>query len=106
MSESLLVANWGDIARRVIRAARELGIRTVAVHSSVDAELPFVAKADEAVELSGNPGQAYRDPRQVLDAARRTGAAAVHPGYGFCFEDAGSATAVCDAGLVWGRSQR
>ncbi|MGH3798629.1 MAG: acetyl-CoA carboxylase biotin carboxylase subunit [Pseudonocardiaceae bacterium] len=101
MFESLLVANRGEIARRVIRSARALGIRTVAVHSSVDAELPFVAEADEAVELSGPPAQAYRDSHQLLDAARRTGAVAVHPGYGFLSEDAGFARAVRDAGLTW-----
>jgi acetyl-CoA carboxylase, biotin carboxylase subunit len=99
--ESLLVANRGEVARRVIRTARVLGIRTVAVHSSVDAELPFVDEADEAVELSGPPAQAYRDAHQLLDAARRTRAVAVHPGYGFLSEDAGFARAVHDAGLVW-----
>ncbi len=101
MFESLLVANRGEIARRVIRTARTLGIRTVAVHSSVDAELPFVAEADEAVELSGPPAQAYRDTPQLLDVARKTCAAAVHPGYGFLSEDARFARAVCDAGLAW-----
>ena len=101
MFESLLVANRGEIARRVIRTARVLGIRTVAVHSSVDAELPFVAEADEAVELSGPPAQVYRDAHQLLDVARKTSAVAVHPGYGFLSEDAGFARAVRDAGLSW-----
>ncbi|MGH3753923.1 MAG: acetyl-CoA carboxylase biotin carboxylase subunit [Pseudonocardiaceae bacterium] len=101
MFESLLVANRGEIARRVIRTARALGIRTVAVHSSADAELPFVAEADEAVGLTGPPAYAYRDAHQLLDVARRTGAAAVHPGYGFLSEDAGFAKAVRDAGLAW-----
>ncbi len=101
MVESVLVANRGEIARRVIRSARSLGIRTVAVHSSVDAELPFVAEADERVELTGPPAQAYRDTHQLLDAARRARVVAVHPGYGFLSEDAGFAQAVCDAGLVW-----
>ncbi len=101
MFESLLIANRGEIARRVIRTARTSGIRTVAVYSSVDAELPFVAEADEAVALGGPPAQAYRDAPQLLDAARRTGAVAVHPGYGFLSEDAGFARAVRDAGLVW-----
>jgi len=99
--ESVLVANRGEIARRVIRSARALGMRTVAVHSSVDAELPFVAEADETVELTGPPAQAYRDTHQLLDAARRTRVVAVHPGYGFLSEDVGFARAVCDAGLAW-----
>ncbi|MGH3686191.1 MAG: acetyl-CoA carboxylase biotin carboxylase subunit [Pseudonocardiaceae bacterium] len=101
MFESVLVANRGEIARRVIRSARALGIRAVAVHSSVDAELPFVAEADEAVELTGPPAQAYRDTHQLLAAARRTRAVAVHPGYGFLSEDPGFARAVREAGLVW-----
>jgi acetyl-CoA carboxylase biotin carboxylase subunit len=99
--ESLLVANRGEIARRVIRSARALGIRTVAVHASVDAELPFVSEADEAVELTGPAVQAYRDVAQLLDAARKTSAAAVHPGYGFLSEDPEFARAVSDAGLGW-----
>ncbi len=101
MFESLLVANRGEIARRVIRSARALGIRTVAVHSSADAELPFVTEADEALELTGPPAQAYRDAPQLLALAGRTGAAAVHPGYGFLSEDPGFAQAVSDTGLVW-----
>jgi acetyl-CoA carboxylase, biotin carboxylase subunit len=99
--ESLLVANRGEIARRVIRSAQALGIRTVAVHSSVDAELPFVAEADDAVELTGPPAQAYRDAHQLLDAARKTSATAVHPGYGFLSENPAFAQAVLDAGLGW-----
>jgi acetyl-CoA carboxylase, biotin carboxylase subunit len=99
--ESVLVANRGEIARRVIRSARSLGLRTVAVHSSVDAELPFVAEADEAIELTGPPAQAYRDTQQLLEVARRARVAAVHPGYGFLSEDPGFARAVCDAGLAW-----
>jgi acetyl-CoA carboxylase biotin carboxylase subunit len=99
--ESLLVANRGEIARRVIRSARAMGVRTVAVHSSVDAELPFVAEADEAVELTGPPAQVYRDAHQLLDAARKTSATAVHPGYGFLSEDPGFARSVFDAGLIW-----
>ena len=101
MFESLLIANRGEIARRVIRSARALGIRTIAVHASVDAELPFVAEADEAVELTGPPAQAYRDVHQLLDAARKTSATAVHPGYGFLSEDPDFARAVGDADLVW-----
>lgn len=102
MFESVLVANRGEIARRVIRTARAMGLRTVAVHSDVDADLPFVREADEAVLLGpANPAQSYRDADAVLDAAKRTGAAAVHPGYGFLSESAEFARRVVEAGLVW-----
>src|SRR5690606_39734553 len=75
MIESLLIANRGEIARRVIRTARQLGVRTVAVHSAADAELPFVAEADQAVPLDGShPGQVYRDAEALLAAAKATGA--------------------------------
>jgi acetyl-CoA carboxylase, biotin carboxylase subunit len=102
MIESLLVANRGEIARRIIRTARSLGVRTVAVHAEVDADLPFVAEADETVVLTGaNPGQAYRDVEALLAAAKNTGAQAVHPGYGFLSENPDFARAVAGAGLVW-----
>ncbi|MGH3768454.1 MAG: acetyl-CoA carboxylase biotin carboxylase subunit [Pseudonocardiaceae bacterium] len=101
MFESLLIANRGEIARRIIRSARMLGIRTVAVHSSADAELPFVAESDDALELTGPPAAAYRDVSQLLALARKADATAVHPGYGFLSEDPGFAQAVSDAGLVW-----
>ena len=101
MIESLLVANRGEIARRVLRSARELGIRTVAVHSEVDAALPFVTEADVAVQLSGPPQAVYRDADQILAAAKETRAAAIHPGYGFLSENAEFARAVAAAGLVW-----
>ncbi|BCJ38831.1 hypothetical protein Athai_63340 [Actinocatenispora thailandica] len=99
MIESLLIANRGEIARRIIRTARRLGVRTIAVHSELDADLPFVADADESVDI-GAP-QAYRNVEAVLDAARKTNAAAIHPGYGFLSENAGFARAVEDAGLIW-----
>jgi acetyl-CoA carboxylase biotin carboxylase subunit len=101
MITSVLVANRGEIARRIIRTARRLGIRTVAVHSDADAGLPFVAEADEAVRLEGPPAQVYRDGAQILDVAARTGAEAIHPGYGFLSENADFARAVAGAGLVW-----
>jgi acetyl-CoA carboxylase biotin carboxylase subunit len=102
MFDSLLVANRGEIARRVIRTARQMGLRTVAVYSEADADLPFVTEADEKVLLGpANPAESYRNVEAVLQAARSTGAAAIHPGYGFLSENADFARAVVDAGLVW-----
>ncbi|WP_086825848.1 acetyl/propionyl/methylcrotonyl-CoA carboxylase subunit alpha [Allokutzneria sp. NRRL B-24872] len=102
MFESVLVANRGEIARRVLRTARRLGIRTIAVHSDVDANLPFVREADEAVLLGGAPiGESYRNAEKVLAAARSTGAKAVHPGYGFLSENTDFARAVQEAGIAW-----
>ncbi len=98
----LLVANRGEIARRVFVTCRRLGIETVAVHSDADAGLPFVREADVAVRLPGNsPADTYLRTDLLLDAARRTGADAVHPGYGFLSENAGFARAVIEAGLTW-----
>jgi acetyl-CoA carboxylase biotin carboxylase subunit len=100
--ESLLVANRGEIARRVIRTAKRLGIRTIAVHSDVDAGLPFVLEADEAVALGpANPAQSYRNAEAILAAAKQTGARAIHPGYGFLSENAAFARQVEEAGLIW-----
>ncbi|HET9691174.1 MAG TPA: biotin carboxylase N-terminal domain-containing protein [Acidimicrobiales bacterium] len=94
---TLLVANRGEIARRVFRTARAMGIRCVAVYAAADADAPFVSEADEAIRLPGG----YLDGRAVVDAARRAGADAVHPGYGFLSENAGFARAVEAAGLTW-----
>jgi acetyl-CoA carboxylase, biotin carboxylase subunit len=100
--ESVLVANRGEIARRVIRTARRMGIRVVAVYSEADAALPYVREADEAVPIGpAPPASSYLDVRAVLRAARTTGVAAIHPGYGFLSESAGFAAAVIDAGLTW-----
>jgi len=100
--ESLLVANRGEIARRVLRTAGRLGLRTIAVHSEADADLPFVHEANEAVLLGPPPpAESYLDVERVLEAARRCGVDAVHPGYGFLAESASFAQAVTDAGLVW-----
>lgn len=100
--ERVLVANRGEIARRVFATCRRLGIGTVAVHSDADAHLAFVAEADAAVRLPGDsPADTYLRVDLVLDAARRTGADAVHPGYGFLSENAGFARAVVEAGLTW-----
>ncbi|RKN29499.1 acetyl-CoA carboxylase biotin carboxylase subunit [Micromonospora musae] len=102
MIESLLVANRGEIARRIIRTAKRLGVRAIAVHSEVDADLPFVAEADEAVCVGpANPAQSYRNVEAILDAAKSTGAQAIHPGYGFLSENADFARTVESSGLVW-----
>ena len=99
---SLLVANRGEIARRIMRTARAMGITTVAVHSDADAQSQHVAEADLAVRLPGvSPAETYLRHDLLLDAARRTGADAVHPGYGFLSESGTFARAVLDAGLLW-----
>jgi acetyl-CoA carboxylase, biotin carboxylase subunit len=100
--ESVLVANRGEIARRVIRTARRLGVRAVAVYSEVDAALPFVAEADDAVLIGPPPpASSYLDAGAILAAARQTGAQAIHPGYGFLSENADFAASVLAAGLIW-----
>ncbi|NYI80365.1 acetyl/propionyl/methylcrotonyl-CoA carboxylase subunit alpha [Nocardioides panzhihuensis] len=96
MFESVLVANRGEIARRVFRTCRELGIRTVAIYTALDADAPHVRDADEAVEVSS-----YLDADAVVSAAAEAGAEAVHPGYGFLSERAEFARAVAKAGLTW-----
>ncbi|WP_435746192.1 acetyl/propionyl/methylcrotonyl-CoA carboxylase subunit alpha [Nocardioides sp. SYSU DS0663] len=102
MISRLLVANRAEIASRVFRTCRELGIETVAVHSDADADLPFVREADAAIRLPGtSPTETYLRADLVLEAARAVGADAVHPGYGFLSENADFARAVIDAGLVW-----
>jgi acetyl-CoA carboxylase biotin carboxylase subunit len=102
MLDSVLVANRGEIARRVIRTARRMGIRAVAVYSDADADLPYVREADEATRIGpAPPAQSYLDAAAILDAAGKTGAAAVHPGYGFLAENADFARQVVTAGLIW-----
>jgi acetyl-CoA carboxylase biotin carboxylase subunit len=100
--ESVLIANRGEIALRVGRTARRLGIRVIAVYSEADAELPFVTESDEAVLIGPAPAaKSYLDADAILAAAARTGAEAIHPGYGFLAENAAFATKVIDAGLTW-----
>ncbi|OWV69441.1 methylcrotonoyl-CoA carboxylase [Rhizobium sp. R634] len=102
MMESLLIANRGEIARRIIRTAKMLDIRTIAVYSDADAGLPFVREADEAIAI-GPPSarESYLSQERILDAARKAGAAAIHPGYGFLSENAEFAEAVEKAGMLW-----
>jgi acetyl-CoA carboxylase, biotin carboxylase subunit len=100
--ESVLVANRGEIARRVLATARRLGIRSVAVYSEADAGLPFVREADEAVLIGPPPpAQSYLDQAAIIAAAQRTGAQAIHPGYGFLSENAEFAQRAEAAGLIW-----
>nr|BFE66892.1 hypothetical protein GCM10020092_001930 [Actinoplanes digitatis] len=102
MIESLLIANRGEIARRIIRTAKRLGIRSIAVYSEADEGMPFVAEADEAVCVGpANPALSYRNTEAILTAAKSTGAQAIHPGYGFLSENADFARTVEANGLVW-----
>ena len=98
----LLVANRGEIARRINRTARAMGISTVAIYADGDANAPFVLEADSAIALQGkSTGETYLDVAKVLDAAKRSGADAIHPGYGFLSENQAFAQAVIDAGVKW-----
>ena len=102
MPASVLVANRGEIALRVIRTARRMGIRAIAVYSEADASLPFVAAADASVLIGpAPPARSYLDAAAVLAAAVQAGAHAIHPGYGFLAENAAFAASVIDAGLTW-----
>ena len=102
MFETLLIANRGEIARRVVRTARRMGVRTVAVFSEADRGLPHVREADDAVLLGPPPpAESYLNVEKILEAAAQTGAQAVHPGYGFLSENPAFARAVIDAGLCW-----
>jgi geranyl-CoA carboxylase alpha subunit len=99
---SLLVANRGEIARRIMRSARRMGLRTIAVYSDADRGALPVREADAAVRIgSAAPRECYLNIAAIIDAAKRTGAEAVHPGYGFLAESADFAQAVIDAGMTW-----
>ncbi len=102
MVTKVLIANRGEIARRVIRACKKLGLKSVAVYSEADETLPFVAEADEAYPIGpASPRQSYLDSDKLLEVLNRSGADAVHPGYGFFSESATFAEAVMAAGAVW-----
>ena len=102
MIKKLLIANRGEIACRIIRTCREMGVATVAVYSDADAKALHVRMADEAVHIGPSPAaESYLVGEKIIAAAKQTGAGAIHPGYGFLSENAGFAQAVIDAGLIW-----
>jgi len=102
MIKSLLIANRGEIACRIIRTARKMGVRTVAVYSDADAKALHVRMADEAVHIGPSPArESYLVGEKIIAAAKATKAQAIHPGYGFLSENADFAQAVIDAGLIW-----
>jgi 3-methylcrotonyl-CoA carboxylase alpha subunit len=102
MLKSLLIANRGEIACRIIRTAREMGVRTIAVFSDADRDALHVRMADEAVHIGPSPArESYLRGDKIIEAAKETGAEAIHPGYGFLSENADFAEAVIDAGLIW-----
>ena len=100
--QKILVANRGEIALRVMRTAKEMGIKTVAVYSEADRNMPFVRYADEAVCIGpAASSQSYLKGDKIIEVAKQTGADAIHPGYGFLSENAGFSKAVSDAGLIF-----
>ena len=103
MFNSLLIANRGEIAVRVIRTARAMGVRTIAVYSDADANAYHVAEADEAVHIGpAAAAESYLRPEKIIEAAKLTGAEAIHPGYGFLSENAAFVEACAEAGISSG----
>ncbi|MEO6365558.1 MAG: biotin carboxylase N-terminal domain-containing protein, partial [Luteimonas sp.] len=102
MFDKILIANRGEIACRVIRTARKLGIRTVAVYSEADADAQHVRQADEAYCIGGpRPQASYLRGEAIIEVARKSGAQAIHPGYGFLSENPEFAQMCADAGIVF-----
>src|SRR6218665_2802959 len=102
MFSSILIANRGEIACRVIKTAKKLGIRTIAVYSDADRDAQHVRLADEAVHIGGSAARdSYLSVEKIFSACRQTGAEAVHPGYGFLSENAGFAAALEAAGIIF-----
>ena len=102
MFKKILIANRGEIACRVIKTARRMGIATVAVYSDADRNAMHVALADEAVHIGASPvGESYLKGERIIEAAKATGAQAIHPGYGFLSENPGFVDQVVAAGLVF-----
>jgi acetyl/propionyl-CoA carboxylase alpha subunit len=102
MFGSVLIANRGEISRRITRTAKGLGIRSIAIYSEADADAPFVRAADDAILIGPAAArESYLDGEKIIAAARQSGAEAIHPGYGFLSENADFAQAVIDAGLIW-----
>ena len=95
---SLLIANRGEIACRIIKTARDMGIRSVAVYVDADKDALFVKEADEAIRLDDG---GYLDSKQIINAAKKSGAQAIHPGYGFLSENASFARKVKKEGIIW-----
>ncbi len=106
MIKSLLIANRGEIACRIMRTCGEMGIRTIAVFSDADVHAKHVREADEAVWIGASAAtESYLDGARIIAVALDAGADAIHPGYGFLSENSGFAQAVLDAGLVWPRGR-
>src|SRR3954469_3185189 len=102
MFRKILIANRGEIARRINTVAQSMGLATVAVYSDADEKLPFVREANEAVRLGPAPAKdSYLNIPAIVEAAKKTGAEAIHPGYGFVSENAEFARACKDAGIVF-----